>query len=269
MPSTSETIKAYLPYLRRYARALTGSQEHGDAAVRMCLETVLRQDGFLKSDGDLQASLYRYFHETWDRLGEDYPSSVQGASEGRRQLRRCLAELPPLERRALLLFSMEGFSALQVASILGVAEAEVEDFLKRAREQLWRQTAAEILVIEDDPIIALSNVEIVEELGHKVVGVAARRDEAISLAARTAPMLVLADIKLDQGDDGIDAVREILRHIRVPVIFVTGHPERLLTGQDVEPAFVITKPFDPETLKTAINHALSLHGPRHLAALSA
>lgn len=268
MPSTSEAIKAYLPYLRRYARALTGSQEHGDAAVRMCLETVLEQ-GSLQSNGDIRASLYRYFHEVWDRLGAERPASVDEVSEGRRQLRRCLAELPPLERRALLLSSMEGFSTLQVALILGVAEAEVEDFLNRAREQLWRQTAAEILVIEDDPIIALSNVGIVEELGHKVVGVAARRDEAISLAARTAPTLVLADIKLDRGDDGIDAVRQILRHIRVPVIFVTGHPERLLTGHDVEPAFVITKPFDPETLKTAINHALSLHGPRHLAALSA
>lgn len=270
LPSTSETIKAYLPYLRRYARALTGSQENGDAAVRMCLETALKQGASLSIEGDVPASLYRYFHEVWDRLGTaDRPGAVHDVSEGRRQLRRCLAELPPLERRALLLSSMEGFSPLQVALILGVSESEVDDFLNHAREQLWRQTAAEILVIEDDPIIALSNVEIVEDLGHKVVGVAARRAEAISLAARTAPTLVLADIKLDQGDDGIDTVREILRHIRVPVIFVTGHPERLLTGQDVEPAFVITKPFDPETLKTAINHALSLHGPRHLAALSA
>ena len=60
------------------------------------------------------------------------------------------------------------------------------------------------------------------------------------------------------GESGIQTVREILRRIDAPVIFVTGFPERLLTGEDLEPAFVITKPFNPQTLKTAIAQALSL-----------
>ena len=68
---------------------------------------------------------------------------------------------------------------------------------------------------------------------------------------------MLADIQLRDGDSGIVAVREILKAVSAPVIFVTGFPERLLTGHGLEPAFIITKPFDPEMLKTAMAHALN------------
>lgn len=270
MPSTSVTITAFLPYLRRYARALTGSQEAGDRCVRLCLETLLADPHRLEAGGaDRRVQLFAAFHAVWRQLDADASAEADGNDSGaRRQLRRCVACLPAEERQVLLLASLESFATDEIAVIIGRTDDEVVQLLQKAREHVWREAAAEILVIEDDPIIAMNNVQIIEELGHKVVGVAARKDQAVSLAARTAPTLVLADIKLERGDNGITAVKEILEKMPVPVIFVTGHPEMLLTGETVEPAFVITKPFDPETLKTAIGHVLSLHGPRHLAAAS-
>jgi CheY-like chemotaxis protein len=106
---------------------------------------------------------------------------------------------------------------------------------------------------------------IVESLGHTVVGIASRQAEAVALAQKHRPGLVLADVQLQDGDSGIVTVQEILRAMDAPVIFVTGFPERLLTGDRVEPAFIITKPFDPETLKVAIGQALSFSAPEALA----
>ena len=76
------------------------------------------------------------------------------------------------------------------------------------------------------------------------------------------PGLVLADIQLADGSSGIDAVKDILKRFDVPVIFITAFPERLLTGERPEPTFLITKPFQPETVKAAISQALFFHPSR-------
>ncbi len=89
------------------------------------------------------------------------------------------------------------------------------------------------------------------------MGIAPTEKAAIDLAKKHLPHLVLADIQLRDGDSGIAAVHEILKAVSAPVIFVTGFPERLLTGHGLEPAFIITKPFNPEMLKTAMAHALN------------
>ena len=153
--------------------------------------------------------------------------------------------------------SVEGFLPSEAGVILGTNVSEVEALMRKARADLSQRTTANILIIEDDAIIALNNAEIVREMGHNVTGTAARQSEAIALVEQTSPDLILADIQLADGDDGIKTVQEILKTAKMPVIFVTGFPERLLTGRTLEPAFVITKPFEPDTLKTAIAHALS------------
>lgn len=270
MSSTSETIATLLPYLRRYARALMGTQDEGDRSVALCLQTLLSDPARIGAgEGDARLVLFAEFHRVWremdGRLGADAPMEDDGV---RLQLPNCVSALPVKERQVLLLASLEGFSIEEISVILDMPADEVLGLLNQAREHVWRQAAAEILIIEDDPIIAMNNAQIVEDLGHKVVGVASRKDQAVELAASASPTLVLADIKLERGDNGVAAVREILERIAVPVIFVTGHPEMLLTGEAIEPAFVITKPFDPDTLKTAIGHVLSLHRPRQLAAAS-
>jgi CheY-like chemotaxis protein len=176
-----------------------------------------------------------------------------------------LASLPSLERQVLLLVALERFSTGETARIVGLPEERVTEALDLARQELRRQATTRVLIIEDEPVIAMDIAGIVESLGHEVVGVAARQFEAVELARQHRPGLVLADVQLQDGDSGISTVQEILQSMDAPVIFVTGFPERLLTGDRVEPAFIVTKPFDPETLKVAIGQALSFSAPQTLS----
>jgi CheY-like chemotaxis protein len=98
--------------------------------------------------------------------------------------------------------------------------------------------------------------EIAESLGHDVTTIARTATQAVKAATADPPGLVLADIQLADGSSGLDAVRDILAEFSVPVIFITSFPERLLTGERPEPAFMITKPYDPNAVKAAISQAL-------------
>jgi CheY-like chemotaxis protein len=89
-----------------------------------------------------------------------------------------------------------------------------------------------------------------------VDGIARTHSEAISAVKKKQPGLILADIQLADGSSGLDAVNEMLASFSAPVIFITAYPERLLTGERPEPAFLITKPFQPETVKAVISQAL-------------
>ena len=88
------------------------------------------------------------------------------------------------------------------------------------------------------------------------MGVARTHAEAIGATARGTPGLVLADIQLADGSSGLDAVNEMLGTFQVPVIFITAYPDRLLTGERPEPAFLITKPYQPDTVKAIVSQAL-------------
>jgi DNA-directed RNA polymerase specialized sigma24 family protein/CheY-like chemotaxis protein len=253
--SVSHDIVRLLPYLRRYARALTGSQTTGDQYVRVCLEAILAEPDRLKNAGDLRVELFAVFHDAWDIVDSAIPKA-EGAAEDD-GIKRQLAALPSVERQVLLLIALERFSTAETARVLGIDEAEVVRKLELARQELRRQATTRVLIIEDEPVIAMDVAGIVESLGHEVIGIAGRHAEAVELAKKHNPGLVLADVQLQDGDSGILTVQEIMRTMDAPVIFVTGFPERLLTGDRVEPAFIVTKPFDPETLKVAIVQALS------------
>lgn len=258
MSDVRDGIVSNLPFLRRYARMLTGSQQRGDEYVRVCLEAIVAEPDSFEVTTDIHLELFARFHAIWTVVDAAVPEDAGRPGqdlEGR--IRQTLGDLPSTERQALLLVSVEGFTTEQAGHILGLGEAEVRELIRKARLDISRQTTARILIIEDDPIIALDNSEIVRQMGHEVVGTAARQREALDLAAERKPDLILADIQLADGDDGMETVREILTTATLPVIFVTGFPERLLTGGSLEPAFVVTKPFDSDTLKTAIAHALS------------
>ncbi|HEX7007740.1 MAG TPA: response regulator [Alphaproteobacteria bacterium] len=258
MPRTADDIVAQLPYLRRYARALTGSQGIGDQYVRICLEMIVEDPSLIPTDVDLRLQLFCLFHQVWaaTKPTELQERALRAPASGE-PIGEHLAVLPPVERQTLLLVSLEGFSFADTAYILGLSEAEARSFFNRAQEDIRRQAPASVMIIEDERIIALDIASIVEEMGHSVCGVAERENEALALARRTKPQLILADIQLKDGDSGIVAVQEILKSSEVPVIFITGFPEYLLTGRTVEPVFVITKPFKAETLKAAIAQALA------------
>jgi CheY-like chemotaxis protein len=253
--SLKAAIGPELPFLRRYARALTGSQELGDGAVREVLEALLFAPEEFDAEKPPRVELYRIFHQLWQpgKVGSLVePSSGDGL----------VARLPMHNRQALLLTAVEGFTTQEVAVILGSNVAAVSTDIGAARQSITDSLQASVLIIEDEAIIALHIRSIVEGLGHSVTGVARTRTEAVALAEKTRPELVLADISLADGSSGIDAVKDIMSTMSVPVIFITAFPERLLTGERPEPTYLITKPFEPETVIATIGQALLVHRER-------
>ncbi|MGQ0558282.1 MAG: response regulator [Sphingosinicella sp.] len=254
--SLGDELKPHLPFLRRYARALTGSQVHGDNFVRAALEAIVAAPEAFPREVDPRLGLYRTFHAIWSsaNIEEEPRGAGGGEAEGIAQAR--LSRITPLSRQALLLTAMEGFSPEDTGYLIRASAGEVESLVSEALAEIERQTRAEVLIIEDEPIIAMDIETIVRDLGHSVTGVAVTRDEAVQQARARRPSLVLADIQLADDSSGIDAVKDILREFKVPVIFITAFPERLLTGERPEPTFLITKPFQRSTVKAQIAQAL-------------
>lgn len=259
----SQEIAQHLPYLRRYARALCGSQQGGDAHVTACLEALVADPAILDLGDGPKVGLYRLFHDLWTGLELDAPADV---STVERTVQERLAGMTPEGRQVLLLTTLEGFLPDEAARITGHSRPEIERLLKDAVAEIDRQTATSVLIIEDEPLISLDLAEIVESLGHSVTSVARTAGQAVHAAETTQPGLVLADIQLADGSSGLDAVREILTRFSVPVIFVTSFPERLLTGQRPEPTFLITKPYDPNAVKAAVSQALFFRTAASVAA---
>ncbi|MEL6266576.1 MAG: response regulator [Pseudomonadota bacterium] len=235
-------IAPHLPLLRRYARALCGSQAAGDACVAATLETLIADGTAIDRALPARVGLYAVFQRVW--------SGAQGAPQGG------WGRPTPASRQLLLLTTVEDFSLEQAAMVLGMEVAEARRLGEIARRELDRQRRAQVMIIEDEPIIALDLESIVDGMGHGVVGIAETHARAVMLARSTRPDVILADIQLADGSSGVEAVREILSSMTVPVIFITAFPERLLTGDRTEPTFLITKPFRPETVEAAIAQAL-------------
>ncbi len=261
----TEALAPHLPYLRRYARALTGSQSSGDAYVRAALTALLAGKSELARDLPPRVALYRLFHVIWSTSASQFDQDVAVDVKQLTPEER-LRSLSSADRAALLLTAVEGFSLNEAGKILDEPPEEVEESIVEAQHAIERQLASRVLIIEDESIIALDLENLVVELGHKVVGSAATKDEAVAKARATKPGLVLADINLGEGGSGIDAVTEILRSFDIPVIFITAYPERLLTGERPEPTYLITKPFLPETVQATIGQALFFHSLRREAA---
>ena len=257
--SLGQQLAPHLPFLRRYGRALTGSQSHGDKYVRATLEAIVAAPDQFPRDVEPRLGLYRMFQGIWnsanfDETGAEGPGD--DGSDAEAVARARLARITPLSRQALLLTAMEGFTPEDAAYLIEVDLDEVEQLVTEALREIEQQTFARVLIIEDEPMIAMDIETIVRDLGHDVTGVAVTRDEAVALAMEDRPGLVLADIQLADDSSGIDAVKDILAEFDVPVIFITAFPERLLTGERPEPTFLITKPFQRSTVKAAISQAL-------------
>jgi DNA-directed RNA polymerase specialized sigma24 family protein len=251
--STAQHVVQHLPYLRRYARALTGSQAAGDAYVAATLETLVNEPDTLGNSANLKTDLFRVFTRIWNSLSvnakgeqvqQDLPAEVR------------LGQITPKPRQAFLLSCLEGFSEEDAALILDVDVGTVRTLVDEAGRELAADMATEILIIEDEPLIAMDLEALVEGLGHNVIGVARTRSEAIKVAETKRPGLILADIQLADGSSGLDAVNDLLKTFEVPVIFITAYPERFLTGERPEPAFLIAKPFQPANVSAVISQAL-------------
>ncbi len=250
--SLAETIAPHLPYLRRFARALTGSQESGDAYVVAVLETLIEDPSSFPSGAQPRVGLYHCFLKVWDSVA----LNSQPAPEGKSRADRSLEAITPRARQAFLLASLEGFTTSQTAEVMDCSVEEVTDLIRQAGEEIAEQTATDVLIIEDEPLISMDLEALVQGLGHRVSGIARTHREAIAEVRKSKPGLVLADIQLADGSSGLEAVNEILLGVDVPVIFITAFPERLLTGERPEPTFLVTKPFEANTVRALISQAL-------------
>jgi CheY-like chemotaxis protein len=251
-----EAIASELVYLRRYARTLTGSQSVGDAAVRETLEAIIAAPEEFRGDVTPRVELYRIFHKIWGN-STLRPIEIPGAVVG---------ALPRKSRKALLLTTIEGFSEKDAAHILGIDEDDLHDEVAGARNSINRMLAAKVMIIEDEPIIALHLKNLMTSMGHTVAGTFRTKSEAVEMAGELQPELILADVNLADGSSGIEAVADILEMQSVPVVFITAFPERLLTGERLEPAYLISKPFEPENVAATVWQALLVH--REKAALA-
>lgn len=246
----ADLISAELPYLRRYARALMGEQEKGDAAVEDMIESLIfrisvaPQLKFQKSD--LFAEL--------DKSVRDKVAALPEASG----ISRVLNTMTTQQRRTLLLTVVEGFTVSETAGILGVSEDQVETVLRDAESSIGNAVATSVLIIEDEPLISYQLSTIVRDAGHHVVAVATTRDQAIEIGARNDIGLILSDIRLADESSGIDAVNDLLSTMEtpVPIVFITAYPEILLKGKKNEPAYLIPKPFDPVQVRTIVDQAV-------------
>jgi DNA-directed RNA polymerase specialized sigma24 family protein len=253
--STSQTVVQHLPFLRRYARALTGSQASGDTYVAATLESLITDPKALESLPNQRVALYRLFTKIWNSVALN--GRVEGATTAPGLApEQHITQLTPRPRQAFLLVALEGFSEDEAAQILDVDLPTLRGLVEESGRELAAEIATDVLIIEDETFIAMDIEALVESLGHRVIGVARTHSEAVALARQKRPGLILADIQLADGSSGLDAVNELLASFEVPVIFITAYPERFLTGQRPEPAFLIAKPFQLAVVSAVASQAL-------------
>lgn len=247
----SAMIAAQLPYLRRYARALSGSQESGDAYVVAMLETLVEDPFLFDQSLDTKTAIFQAFSRIWNAMPMNGVARRFSSIAEKR-----LDDITPLPRQAFLLTAVEGFSVEQGALVLEISQRAFSRLIETAGEEISAQVSTSVLIIEDEPIIAIDLEHLAKGLGHTVVGNARTRDEAVEMAKREKPGIILADIRLADGSSGLDAVHEIRRSCDIPVVFITAYPERLLTGERPEPTYLIVKPFEEDMVRAVVSQAL-------------
>ena len=261
----SSSISPNLPFLRRFSRALTGSQQSGDAYVAAVLDSIIADPASLNAGADIRVALYRQYCRIWQSVSANMKSPGLSETYGGRP-HVIMSATVPQAREAFLLSGVEGFGVDDIGLILDCSVGQVRLLLTEAATSFVSQAATDVLVIEDEPIIAMDIEDILQSLGHRITGIARTENQALELAALIRPGLILADIQLAEGSSGLDAVAKILQRFSVPVIFITAFPERFLTGDRPEPAFLISKPYLPDMVKAIISQALMAHADEKQAA---
>lgn len=115
-----------------------------------------------------------------------------------------------------------------------------------------------ILVVEDEQIIAADLTNKLRRMGHEVVGTAIAGHEAIKLAERVVPDLVLMDVQLEDGMTGTETARTIQERTGAKIIFLTAFPGVFLDdpARMAGPGICLGKPFSRTQLECALSAAL-------------
>ncbi len=236
--SVANEVAAHLPYLRRFARAVTGSQKSGDAYVASTLEAIVADPDIFPDDLPARVALYHTFLKILNSVSvNDRPGGKAGGA-ALDAADRHLDVLTPRARQAFLLVAVEDFPAGDAAAVMDVSPVELQNLIDQAGREIAQEMATTVVIIEDEPLIAMELEQLVSDLGHRVVQVARTRQQAIAAINKHKPGLVLADIQLADGSSGLDAINDVLKTYEVAVVFITAYPHRLLTGTRPEPKAV-------------------------------
>lgn len=253
MDAYSQALLKQVPFLRRYARALTGSPEAGDELVGQALPVALDDpEAFgLGAAGAGRGPLYALLNRLQDAAGPR-PQPVAGGHP----MEGALAALPETERRLFLLVSLEELSFQEAAAVLDVPPEEAHALMADAQEALREALIASIMIVEDDAIIAFDLAETVRGMGHTVCGTAATMESALATARDCRPTLALMDLRLAHGDSGITTAQRLRQSSELPIIFVTAFGDELTRRGLEHLGPVIRKPFTREQIERAITQAV-------------
>jgi len=251
----SRKLMTQLPYLRRYARALTGTPEAGDELVAVAIEQVLDQPAAFALEEGGRGPLYALLNRLFDAQGGEPATPATG-----HPMETALALLPEPERRLFLLVSLEELHLPDAAEVLGVTPAEAAALMTSAQDGLREALIASIMIVEDDAIIAYDLAETVRNMGHKVCGTATTMEAALATAKTCHPTLALMDLRLAHGDSGITTAQVLRQRSSLPIIFVTAFGDELSRRGLDHLGPVIRKPFTREQIERAITQAVFAPG---------
>jgi|AutmiccommunBRH5_1029478.scaffolds.fasta_scaffold04928_5 DNA-binding NarL/FixJ family response regulator len=118
-------------------------------------------------------------------------------------------------------------------------------------------TVRRVLIVEDEFILALGIEEMVQQFGFAVCDCVATGPAAITAASRHQPDIVLMDVRLAQGSDGVEAAKTILARFGIRSIFISAHtdPATVSRMKDADPVGFLTKPCEPHLLAALLEKA--------------
>ncbi|AQX31281.1 DNA-directed RNA polymerase specialized sigma subunit, sigma24 family [Bartonella schoenbuchensis R1] len=167
--SLSMRIAPHLPYLRRFARSVTGSQSSGDAYVAAMLEALITDISIFPKASSDRIGTYRLFCHLFDQTTPNIAEPLpQFGLEQKANAK--LSYLTPRARQAFLLIAVEGFNEREASEIMNIDAQQFHQFLNQASIDISAQIATQIMIIEDEPLIAMDIEQMVANLGHQVVG---------------------------------------------------------------------------------------------------
>ena len=142
--------------------------------------------------------------------------------------------------------------------LAGAAEHDSNPGPERGDQPDLEARSLRVLIVEDEFFISLHTKELVEELGHVVVGIAVSADQAIHVAEQERPDVVLMDIRLNGSRDGIEAADEIRKRLGIGSIFVTANtdPQTRQRALASQPLGFLEKPLTEHRLKFGLSKAV-------------
>jgi CheY-like chemotaxis protein len=237
---------AEMPHLRRYAFCITGNRAMGDMIVAAALEAIRSNNEQIANEASSRLELYRNINQCVEAsaLRNKIVANVGSGLHAK------LLGLPVNQRQIVALCVVMGLSHGEAAAIMELPENQLRQLYVETVHAL-RQKPMHVLIIEDEPIIARELSLIVTRLGLSVVGLAKSKAEALRIAHHVKPSLILADYQL-AGETGVDAVRAIREKMDTGVIYVTAHPDLVVSLRDEASDIVIAKPYSIRSIERAV-----------------